>query len=180
MRMSSGDPSSGVDQDVGAACGAGGRGERRPVEHRKLLAGEHQPHRPGRVLHRDPPRLDRLVGVGRPEHQHVRHRPQAGELLDRLMRRAVFADRDAVVGPDVDHVRRAQRGQPDARAHVIGEREEGRAERHHAAVMRHPGEDRGHRVLADPEVDVPSRVSPHAAGRPLRRRRLPSSGTSAL
>ena len=151
------------------------------IEYRQLLAREHQSDRSARVLHRNAPRLDRLVRVGGTDHHHVRHRAQARELLDRLVRRAVLAERDAVVRPHVDHVRVAQRGQPNARPHVVGERQERRAERNHAAVMRHSREDRRHRVLADAEVDVPP------AHIPTRRPPFPAwaasvllSGTSAL
>src|SRR5438309_9677859 len=83
------------------------------------------------------------------------------------MRWSVLAQGDAVVGPHVDHMSRAQRGEPDTRAHVVRERQEGRAERHHAPVVRHSGEDGGHRVLADVEMDVRCRVPAHPAVRSL-------------
>ena len=52
------------------------------------------------------------------------HRPQRGELLDRLMGRAVLADADRVVGEDVHDGDLHQRRQPDRRARVVGEDQE--------------------------------------------------------
>ena len=50
----------------------------------------------------DPQGLRRLVGVGRPDDPQPGHGPQGGQLLDRLVGRAVLAEADRVVGPEVD------------------------------------------------------------------------------
>ena len=55
------------------------------------------------------PRVDRLVGVGGPDHVQAGDRPQRGELLDRLVRRAVLADADRVVGEHEADLRLGQR-----------------------------------------------------------------------
>ena len=118
-----------IGQDVGAAPQAVGRGELRAVERRHVLPRQHQRHRPVARLQRDAPGDGGLVGVARRMTMRLRNRAQAGELLDRLMRGAVLAQRDAVVGEHVDHVQPHQRGEADRRAHVIGEDQERRAER---------------------------------------------------
>ncbi len=59
-----------------------------------------------------------------------------------------------------------QRREPDRRAAVVAEHQERAADGQRAAVERHPRHRRGHRVLADPEVDLATgRVVPglHAA-----------------
>src|SRR5665213_1053448 len=163
-----------IHEHVRAARGLARGRELRAIEHGKFLAREHQSHGPARVLHRDAPRLDGLGRIRWANHRHVGHSAQARELLHRLMRGAILAQRDAVVRPHVDHVRVTQRRQTNARPHVVGERQECCAEGNHAAVMRHPREDRRHRVLADAEVDVSTRVSPLAARSSLRGRSLPA------
>ena len=44
---------------------------------------------------------------------------------------------DGVVGPRIDDVRPRERGEADGGAHVVGEAEEGPADRQHAPVLRH-------------------------------------------
>ena len=46
------------------------------------------------------PRLDNLVGVGRPQRDEAGDRAQRDELLDRLMRRTVLPEADRIVGED--------------------------------------------------------------------------------
>jgi hypothetical protein len=45
---------------------------------------------------------DDLVGVGRPQRDEAGDGAQRDELLDRLVRRTVFADADRIVREDVD------------------------------------------------------------------------------
>ena len=78
----------------------------------------------------------RLVGVGRADDVEARDRAQRGEVLDRLVGRAVLAEADGVVGPHVGDRQAHQRGQPHRAAHVVGEREERAAEDAGAAVRR--------------------------------------------
>ena len=116
----------GFGQDVGAAGQAGGRRQGRAVEDGQVLAGQDQGHR-ALGLERHPPGLGGLVGVGRADHGQAGDGPQGGQLLDRLVGRAVLAQADAVVGEDEDHVDAHEGGQADGRAHVVGEDEEGGA-----------------------------------------------------
>ena len=74
------------------------------------------------------------------------------ELLDRLVRRAVLAERDGVVRPDEDRRHLHERRETHRRAHVVAEDEERAAERARLAVQHDAVHDRGHRVLADAEV----------------------------
>ena len=78
--------------------------------------------------------------------------PQRGEVLDRLVGRAVLAQPDRVVRPDVGDRQLHERGQPDRAAHVVGEGEERAAVDAGAAVQRDAVHDRAHGVLADAEV----------------------------
>ena len=89
---------------VGATDDAGTRLDGRSVgAHRDGLAAEHQR---GRAVVGDGrlPRGDGLVGVGRADDLQLRDGPQRGELLDRLVCRAVLADADGVVRPHEDHL----------------------------------------------------------------------------
>ena len=92
------------------------------------------------------------------------------------MGRAVLAERDAVVGEDVDDMQAHQRRQPDRRAHVVGEDQEGRAEGNGAAVGGHAVDDRAHRVLAHAEVKIAPGVAPAAAVGALRVVSFPAGG----
>src|SRR5438477_12204021 len=83
----------------------------------------------------------------------------------------VLAERDAVVGPDVDDARSTQRRQANAGPHVVGERQERRAKGEQSAMNGDPGQNRSHGVLPQSEMNVSSRVSPDAAGCALRRPR---------
>ena len=86
----------------------------------------------------------------------IRDRPQRREVLDRLVGGAVLAEADRVVRPDVDGVDVHQRRQPHRRAHVVGELQEGAAERAGRAVQHDAGQDRAHGVLTDAEVQHPA------------------------
>ena len=83
-------------------------------------------------------------------------RAQRPQMLDRLVGRAVLAEADRVVRPDVGHRQLHQRGQPDRPPHVVAEDQEGAAVRPGAAVQRDAVQDRAHRVLADAEVQGPA------------------------
>ncbi|MCH8102429.1 MAG: right-handed parallel beta-helix repeat-containing protein [Chloroflexi bacterium] len=126
------------------------------VEHGQRLAREDERRRP-RALDRQPPAGGRLVRVGRPQHGQSRYRAQRGQVLDRLVRRAVLAEADRVVGEDEDDVRLLERRQSQRGTHVVGEDEEGGGIRVDAAVERHPVHDPAHGMLAHAEVHVVSR-----------------------
>ena len=82
-------------------------------------------------------------------------------MLHGLVRRAVLAQADGVVGPRVDDMGPGQRGEAHRGPHVVGEDEEGATHGQHTTVLGHAVHDRAHPVLADPVVDL----------RPARRRR---------
>ena len=120
----------------------------------QVLAREGQRGRAARVEQRSPPRLARFVGVTGPDDRHVGHGAQCGQVLDGLVRRAILAQTDAVVGEDVDDTQAAERRQADRPAHVVAKDQEGRAVGNDAAVKRHAVEDAAHAMLAHAEVDV--------------------------
>ena len=66
-------------------------------------------------LHDHAPGFDHLVGVGRAQRDQAGDGAQRGEMLDRLVRRPVFADADRVVREDVDDRDLHERAQPDRR-----------------------------------------------------------------
>ena len=98
--------------------------------------------------------------------RELRDGAQVRQLLDRLVRRPVLAEREAVVREDVDDVQAHQRRQPDRRPHVVGEDQEGRAVADEAAVRRQAVDDRAHRMLAHAEVEVAAGVAPAVASEP--------------
>ncbi len=143
----------GVGEHVAAAAQALGGGVLRAVEHRHVLAREHQRARLVLLAERHPPGLGDLVRVAGADHVEAGHRAQRGELLDRLVGRSVLAEADRVVGEDVDHRQLHQRREADRRARVVGEDEVGRPRRAQLRE-REPVRDRGRLVLADPVVEV--------------------------
>eukprot|EP01137_Pigoraptor_chileana_P026861 Opistho-2@8750 len=92
--------------------------------------------------------------VGGAPHIQVGDQAQAGHVLDGLVRGAVFAQADGVVGEHVDHALLHQRGHADGVAAVVAEREEGAAVGDEAAVQRHAVHDGGHAELTHAVVDV--------------------------
>ena len=76
----------------------------------------------------DPPGLGGLVGVAGPDDEQVRDGAQRGIVLDRLVRRTVLADADAVVREDADgaRARSARRG---GSADACSRRRRGRSRR---------------------------------------------------
>ena len=91
-----------IGQDIGAVPGrvlvAGMR-----VHRLQRLAREDQSGRAGTIGERDLPALRCLDRVCRPQHQHVRDRPQGRQVFDRLMCRAVAADADGILREDKRH-----------------------------------------------------------------------------
>ena len=125
----------GLGEDV-AAAGAAVLGDVAALR-RQRLAGQHQQAGAVGAADRQLPALRGFQRVGRAEHVQVRHGAQAGEVLDRLVGRAVLAQADRIVGQHVDHPLAHQRGQPDRRAHVVGEDEERAGVGDQPAVQRH-------------------------------------------
>ena len=151
-----------VAQDVGAALdrvvghGVG-------VQHGQALAAEREGHRRVGLVEREAPCQGGLVRTRRADHVQVRGGAQMRELLDRLVRRAVLAQPDRIVGEHDDRRQVHDRRQPHRPLHVVGEVEEGGAERAQA-VQVEPVHHRAHAVLAHAVVDV-ARVEVVAADR---------------
>ena len=108
------------------------------------------------------PALGGFHGIGGPEDQQVRNGAQGRQMLDRLMRRAVFAEADRIMRHHIDGAHAHQRRKPDRRPAVIGEDQEGAAIGNDAAMQRHAVHRRRHAVLADAVMDI-------AAGKIARR-----------
>ena len=121
---------------------------------RQVLARQREHARAVLALQRELPALQRLHRVAGAEHEQVRDRAQRRQMLDRLVRRAVFAEADRVVRHHVDDALAHQRGEPDRRAAIIGEHQERAGIRNDAAMQRHAVHRRRHAVLADAVVDV--------------------------
>ena len=143
----------GVGEHIAAAAQPIGRGVLRAVQDRDVLAGENERHRLVVAVHRRPPGLGDLVGVGGANHVQTRDRPQRGELLHRLVGRAVLAEADRVVREEMDDRQLHQGGEPDRRARVVGEGQVGGPQRPHLRE-REPVRDRGGLVLADAVVEL--------------------------
>ncbi len=75
-------------------------------------------------------------------------------MFDRLVRRAVLAEADAVVREDVDDAQLHQRGHADRVARVVAEGQEGAAVGDEAAVQRDAVHHRRHAEFAHAIVDV--------------------------
>ena len=76
-----------------------------------------------------------------------------GEMLDRLMGRAVFAEPDRIVGHHMDDALAHQRGEPDRGPAIIGEHQKRAGIGNDAAVQRHAVHGRRHAVLAHAVMD---------------------------
>ena len=136
------------------------------VEDGEILAGES--HEAGALaLEGELPAGGGLVGVGGAEVGEVRDGAEAHQVLDGLVRGAVFAEADGVVGEDEERVDAHQRGHADGRAAVVGEDEEGGAEGDETAVGRHAVDHGAHAELADAEEDVAALGIDVEAGRVL-------------
>ena len=168
-------PARRLAQDVAAAVDALAREPVRAGQGRQLLAGEGERDRTVAALDGERPGGGRLVRVARPDEPQVRDRAQRGVVLDRLVGRAVLAEADRIVGPDVDDVEPGERRQPDGAAHVVAEGQERRAVRDEPAVMGDAVGGAAHAVLADAEAQVPARfVGASKFGSPLTSVRLDS------
>jgi hypothetical protein len=105
-------------------------------------------------VERQLPAFGGFHGVGRAEDHEVGNGAQGGQVLDRLVGRAVLAQADGIVGADVDHPDAHQGGQPDRRAAVVGEDQEGAAVGDHPAVQGQAVHRRRHAELAHAIVHI--------------------------
>src|SRR5579883_3301401 len=118
------------------------------------------------------PALGRLRGVGRTHDVQVRNRAQSRQMLNRLMRRTVFAHPDAVVSKNIKHLQIAECPQTDRRLHVVGKDHEGGAERKNSSMGSQAVYSSSHRMLAHAKRQVAASIAPDAANRTLRIARL--------
>ena len=179
-----------VAQHVGPLRDARGLAELVAVEHRQVLPRQDERGGALEVLDDEAPGLGRLRRVRRAQHDEARDRPERREVLDRLVGRAVLAQRDGVVRPDPRDRQARERREAHGAAHVVGELQERRPVRtHDAAVGGQAVHRAAHAVLAHAEEHVAARV---VAGEPGSRpgtrssstrsgppRRRPSSGRSS-
>ena len=121
---------------------------------RQVLPGQRQQARAGCPFERQLPAFGGLDDIGRPEDQEVGDGAQRGQLLDRLMGRAVLAEADRIVGHHEDDPVAHQRREADRRPGIVAEHQEGAGIGNDAAMQRHAVHRRGHAVLADAPVDV--------------------------
>src|SRR4029079_7509293 len=97
-RLAAGRAAVDVEQDVAASMHVAGVGVAvlAARERREVLPAEDQPGRPVGVLEDRLPAGDRLVRVGRAYDVQPGDGPQRGQVLDRLVGRAVLAEADGV------------------------------------------------------------------------------------
>src|SRR5713101_7450157 len=79
-------------------------------------------------------------------------------MLDRLMRRAVFTDANRIVRENKNYLQTHYRGEPDRRAAIVSKDHEAGSIWNKTAVQREAVENRAHRMLANPEMEVPARI----------------------
>src|SRR5205085_7687489 len=115
-----------ICQHISAALHAFGTGVLRAVERRHRLAAEHKHGRFVLQLHDHAPRFSHLVAVAGAQNDEAGDRAHRGQLLDGLVRRAVFADTDGVVREDVYGWNLHDRAEAYAAARVVGEDHEAR------------------------------------------------------
>ena len=113
-----------LGQDIGALTQARGRSILGAIECRDILTREDDCRGLMVELHHDLPRLNYFVRISGTQYDQAGNRSQRGELLDGLVRRAVFTHADGVVSENVDHWQFHQGGQADRRAAVVTEDQE--------------------------------------------------------
>ena len=103
-----------LDREVGGGERVAGCRAVAALEHRDVLAGQRDAGGTGVATEHLEPDDGRLVRVAGANDREVRDGAQGGELLDRLVGRAVLAERDGVVRPDEDRrdVHQRRRGGP--------------------------------------------------------------------
>ena len=126
----------------------------RPIQGWHRLTAEYQTDGLAPLEDR-PPGDCHLVGIGGSDDAQLRHGPQRGQMLDRLVGWPVLTQADGIVGPHEGHRCLHQGGDADRAAHVVGEREECSSERAGQTAEGDAVQRRPHRVLADPEVQNP-------------------------
>src|SRR3546814_2195281 len=80
----------------------------RSTQRRQVLAREREQRRPIRLRARERPAFGGLDRIGGAHDEQVRHRAQRLEMLDRLVRRPILAQADAVVRRSEEHTSELQ------------------------------------------------------------------------
>jgi hypothetical protein len=106
------------------------------AEERYFLPRENDRPRPALWLDHELPSFPNFDRIGRTNRVEIWDRAQHGELFDRLVRRAVFTEKNGVVGEDVDVMNMRERGEAQRRLEIVDEVEEGGGKRKQAAVIR--------------------------------------------
>ena len=119
-----------------------------------VLTRQRQQRRHMAVADGDIPSLQRLDGIGRAQDSQVRDGAQAGQMLDRLVGRAVFAQTDAVMRHDIDRAHTHQRRQADRIAGIVREHQERAAIGDEAAMQVDAVHRGGHAEFAHAVADV--------------------------
>ena len=92
--------------------------------------------------------------IARAIHGKVGNDPHGCQMLHRLMRRAIFAKADRVMGHHIDDALAHQGGQADRRAAIIGEHQKRAAIGNDAAMQRQSIHRRRHAMFADAVIDI--------------------------
>ena len=142
-----------LGQHIGAARRAVFRIWLAPQQ-RERLAGQSEQGGSVAPLQCKRPAFGGLDRVGRAVDIKPRHRPQRGQMLYRLMGRAVLAEPDRIVRHHIDNAGPNEGGQPDRGPGVIGKCEERPAIRDQPAMHGDAIHRRRHPVLAHPVSDI--------------------------
>ncbi len=120
---------------------------------RQVLTRESEDGRRVLRFQRKLPAFQRFNGIRRAEHVEVRHGAQARQMLDRLVRRAVFAEADRIMRHYIDDALVHQRREADRRAAIIGKDEESARIGNEALMERNAVHGCRHAVLANAVMD---------------------------
>ena len=122
------------------------------------LAGQCHQRRRVAAMQRERPAFGGLDRVGRAVDIEARDRAQRGQMLDRLVGRAVFAEPDRVVGHHVDDADAHKRRETDRRPAIIGKGQKRPAIGDQPAMHGDAVHRRRHAVLAHPPMHVAARI----------------------
>src|SRR5690554_1063215 len=143
-----------VLQNITAALHARSIGVDAAIERRDVLPRKHE-HGGAVIFKGRLPSLTRLIRIAGAKRDEVRDGAQRSKMLDRLMRRAVFAKANRIMREDMTRADPHQRREAERGAHIIAKDEEGRAEGDDAAMESHAVDGGGHSMLTDAPSDVP-------------------------
>ena len=120
----------------------------------QVLARQQQRGRLVLVLQCDGPGHCSFSGIAGTPNVQIRNQAQRSGMLDRLVRRAVFAQTDGVMGKHVHHTQLHQRRHANGIAAVIAEGQEGATIGNEATVQGDAVHDGGHAEFTHTVIDV--------------------------